>query len=998
MTLLRLAAAFGLLAAVAVRPALSQPQPLAQMDHSMWTARDGAPQGVLALAQAGDGTLWIGSEAGLFNFDGRNFTAFESPPGEPSLPVAPVYSVYVDRDNALWVTFLHAGVARISRTHVTLFDKCDEHQLSFVRNLTQAADGSIWGLDLQRYLVRFGADGQWHREPSPEPKARIGAFFIDSSNTLWVPQMGDHLYRRPLAQASYIATDAPTSIVFDLTGAHDGSIWMVDVIGDKEIARTQHIDRSGHLLQTMSPPDLPYIVQVAPDDSVIIATQSDGLRRMTFGNPPQVDAYTAKDGLSSDELHATLVDVDGNIWIGSRRGLDRFKQGRLIQFDPRVGEDWAICSDNAGSLWVTFDQLYKVSGGKTSVADSRTFYAIQCGRDGDLWLAGASGLWHLHADAMTHIPGVPGAPPWSVGGLYPTSDHTLYAPMGASGGGGFWQYKDNQWSKVVREGTLGSPGSVSYIDSHDRLWKGYGAGLVGLPLENRLFKTGDPGLGVVRDIRETSYGIVAAGANGIAINRDDHFQMLTFADDASAKGIAGIVESREGDLWLNAIHGIVRLGASELRTGIDKPNYKMKTDVLTQGDFVGAPQTSADKTTATRDAQGNLWFVTVNGVVHLDPTHWQTTRRPPILSITSLSVDRVAVEALQNIAPHPESLEIHYLGVNLTAPDQVVYKYRLSGLDDDWQEVGHRTTAIYTHLPAGKYAFQVMASNGDGIWTSPQATESFRVLPSFYQTTWFAVLAGCAALAIVWLAFRARLRAITREVRARAEERADERIRIARDLHDTLLQGVQGLLLTFHVAAQRVAADDESKMMLEKALASADAIIIEGRNRVTGLRSEHFTDEELMGSLRNAGEDLQPKRRILFHATRTGGNAKLKSRVADEVFYVAREALTNAFRHSAAARIDLTLDYGRRYFSVRCHDDGQGFVEAVGDKPGHWGLKGMRERVHSLGGTFSCRSDPRRGTVIVISLPGYRAYQDYSRLLFYWRALNLVDRDPTRRY
>jgi signal transduction histidine kinase/ligand-binding sensor domain-containing protein len=985
--ILRFAVACGLLAAVPVHFAFAQAQPLAQMDHAMWTARDGAPQGVLDLAQAKDGTLWIGSQAGLFTFDGRTFAAFKSPPGEPTLPVAAVYSVFVDRDGALWVALSHAGVARISQGHVTLFEKCDEFKLTFIQHLTQAADGSIWGIDLQEDLVKFGSDGKWHREPVPEPRARIGTFFIDSSNTLWVPLMGDHLYRRPLAQSKYIATDVPTSIAFGITEARDGSLWMNDVIAEKNVGRTRHIDRLGHLLQIVPGTDEGYAIQAAPDGSVFLATQGVGLRRITSGEPPLVDAYASMDGLSSDELRAVLVDADGNTWIGGRRGLDRFKRGRLIQYDPRAPDNWRICSDKAGTLWVAPNHLTKISGGKVTVADKRLFYEIHCGGDGDLWLTGPSGSWHRHADNMMRIPDIPGVELWSDGSLFSTSDHTVYAPVHTGAGRGFWQFKDDQWTKVVRDGKLGEPGHVSYIDSHDRLWVGYDAGLLGLPLENRLLRSGDPGLGLVRDIKETSYGVMAVGSNGVAINRDDHFQMLSFADDASVKGIAGFVESREGDVWLNAIRGIVRVGANELRKGIGQPDYKMKTDVVTQGDFVGAAQGGIDAAAAAaRDDQGNLWFVTLNGVVHLDPTNWQIAPHLPILSLKSVMADRQPLDEHRTIAPDPDSLEIRYFGVNLTAPDQVIYKYRLNGLDDEWQDVGHRTEAIYTHLPAGTYTFQVMASNGDGVWTSPLSTEPFRVLPSFYQTTWFAVLCGCAVLVLLWLGFRIRLRAVTREVRARAEERADERIRIARELHDTLLQGVQGLLLNFHVAAQKIPPEDPSKSMLDKALSTADRIIIEGRNRVSRLRMEHLGDAELLPSIENVCNDLAGNGSPEWRVGRTGDAGSLRPHIADEIFYVAREALTNAFRHSQASLITLELAYAKRFFTMRCHDNGRGFAPEEAHKANHWGLRGMAERVRKLGGELQVITSAGQGAEILVTIPSFRAYQRASRIMFYLRA------------
>lgn len=326
----------------------------------------------------------------------------------------------------------------------------------------------------------------------------------------------------------------------------------------------------------------------------------------------------------------------------------------------------------------------------------------------------------------------------------------------------------------------------------------------------------------------------------------------------------------------------------------------------------------------------------------------------------------------------------------------MTYKYRLAGLEDAWQDAGRRTEALYTHLGPGTYTFQVTASSGNDVWTAPVASRPFVVLPSFYQTTWFRVLCVVAGLALAFGLFTLHVRVVARSIRSRAEERADERIRIARELHDTLLQGIQGLLLNFHVAAQKIAPDDASRAMLDRTLATADRIILEGRNRVSSLRSERLTDGELVGSLENAGRDLRPDDEVHFSVQRSGTAAALRPDVADEIFCIAREALTNAFRHSAAANVGIELTYGKRYFSMMCTDDGSGFDASGGQKDSHWGLRGMDERARKLGGQLRVESDASRGTEIIASVPCYRAYQHYSRLMFYLRALRFSERDPAR--
>jgi signal transduction histidine kinase len=324
----------------------------------------------------------------------------------------------------------------------------------------------------------------------------------------------------------------------------------------------------------------------------------------------------------------------------------------------------------------------------------------------------------------------------------------------------------------------------------------------------------------------------------------------------------------------------------------------------------------------------------------------------------------------------------------------VTYRYRLDGLDSAWQDAGRRAVAIYAHLPPGTYTFRVVASNDGNSWTTPVSSGTIRVLPQFYQTLWFLALCVLLGLVLIWCLFTLRLGFLSRAIRAKAEERADERIRIARELHDTLLQGVQGLLLTFHVAAQKVAPDEESKKLLDKALSTADRIIVEGRNRVSSLRSEHLTDQELAGSLGNAARDLSQDESIAFRITREGIDVKLHAHVADEVFYIGREALTNAFRHSGASRIVLGLAYGRRYFSLTCTDNGHGFDAKV-DKPGHWGMKGMLERAQRLGGELRFGNEPITGAQIVLVIPAFRAYESHSKLRAIFQAYRYPDRTST---
>jgi signal transduction histidine kinase len=320
---------------------------------------------------------------------------------------------------------------------------------------------------------------------------------------------------------------------------------------------------------------------------------------------------------------------------------------------------------------------------------------------------------------------------------------------------------------------------------------------------------------------------------------------------------------------------------------------------------------------------------------------------------------------------------VQYFGLDLTRPKSVIYRYRLDGLDTTWRDAGSHTEAVYTHLRPGRYTFEVMASSGNDLWSTPVSSVRFTILPRFYERRAFLALCFVAAVAFLWLAYALRLRFATRAIRMRAEDRADERIRIARELHDTLLQGVQGLLLTFHVAAERVPPDHESKKTLERALATADRLIVEGRNRVSRLRSEHLTDAELKASIERFASDLNGHSAFEFVAERKGGNDSLQPDVVEEIFCIAREALTNAFRHSEAPRIAVELDYQRRQFLFTCRDNGRGFeVVALqaSQANGHWGLRGMAERAEKIGAKFSYTSVVGNGTKVEVIVPARRAY------------------------
>jgi signal transduction histidine kinase/streptogramin lyase len=995
---------------ICVRPAAATPQhqALRAMDHTMWTARDGAPQAIRTLAQDPDGTLWIGSENGLVNFDGQRFRLFESPPGDPAFPTAPVESLLITRDGTLWVGFIQAGAARIRAGRVTVYDHAEAVALQLVVHLCEARDGAIWAVANHLQLIRFDRDGAWHVEEQPQT-IRIFGIFIDASNTLWLAQ-GGVLYRRSLEQRSYTRTNVPADITTGFAQAQGGRIWMTDILAQTTRGRTQLFDNQGNVVSVLPFTALASGLVYGSDGSLIVATREQGVRRFSAkelsgasGHDSQPDVLTRELGLSSNAMAAAQVDSHGNIWVGGARGLDRLRPLQLMPFDTTGDSTGSmVCASKHGELWIagSTNVLYKMSlGTRTPVPGVGGIYSLTCA-DGDrAWFLDHNGVSAVAAGTVTRIPPIAGVRQTTqMMRVSAASDHTLYANVNgtAENGGGIWRYRDGQWTRLPGEGLLSVAGLSLYLDSQDRLWTGWTQGRVLMHAGDRaqLFSSGAPDLGWVWALLETSRGFFAGG-NGLAVLRGSQFVPLGFADPAFVRGVRGIVESRNGDLWLNAASGIAHVPLAELEVGLANPSYPMKAILISEGDFAGAGQSRNSLTeTAARDSDGSLWFATRNGVVSLDPEGSGTAARLPIVTIRSITADRRLLDDGARVPPGSRSMEIEYIGVNLTAPEKVTYRYRLEGFDQSWHDAGTRTAAIYTRLPPGTYTLNVMASNGDGRWTDPIASRSFTVLPSLYQTRWFAAAVAVTVLLVLFAIHRIRVRQISRVLSARLDERVAERTRVARELHDTLLQSFHGVMFRFQAASNVLPERPlDAKQRLETALRQGTQAIREGRDAVQGLRDSTVITNDLALALRALGEELAASegngadgRTATVDVAIQGTPQALRPIVRDDIYRIGSEALRNAFRHARARRIEVEIRYDARQFQLRVRDDGQGIDGGTLDarRAGHFGLPGMHERAEQIGGQVEVWSKAGMGTEVALTIPGATVYASPRARRHFW--------------
>jgi signal transduction histidine kinase len=315
-------------------------------------------------------------------------------------------------------------------------------------------------------------------------------------------------------------------------------------------------------------------------------------------------------------------------------------------------------------------------------------------------------------------------------------------------------------------------------------------------------------------------------------------------------------------------------------------------------------------------------------------------------------------------------------------PDQVRFRYRLDGFDRDWSEPVAERQAVFTNLGPGSYRFRVIASNSEGVWNSAEAVLPLTIAPAWWQrwSSWAAI--GLVVAAGIWGGYRMRLRQLAHQLDLRFEERLAERSRIARELHDTLLQSFQGALLRFRAVTYLLPdRPADARATLENAIDQARHAIVEGRDAVQGLRSTAVATNDIAVAIATLAETLSTEggnqRPPVFHVNVEGSPRDLAPLVQDEVYRVAGEALRNAFRHAHASQIEVDIRYDQRSFRLRVRDDGKGIdAGTVGGRTyaGHYGMTGMHERAKLIGGALSIWSEVDSGTEVELTIPASVAY------------------------
>ena len=478
--------------------------------------------------------------------------------------------------------------------------------------------------------------------------------------------------------------------------------------------------------------------------------------------------------------------------------------------------------------------------------------------------------------------------------------------------------------------------------------------------------------------------------------RAGRIQRMTTKNGLPCDFVIAFVQDTANHWWLYTHCGVVGFPDAELQKWWASPDAVIQTRIYDA--FDGAQPNIGSFNAAASTPDGRVWFSSGVVVQMLDPSRILQSARPAATpSVESVIVDRKEFAASDDleIGPHPRDLQIDYTSPTFSIAQKVRFRYRLDGYDDGWHEAGPRRQAFYTDVPPGKYTFRVMAANSDGVWNERAATLKFSIAPAYYQTTWFRAVAAVSFVALLWAAHRYRMRHVQHAFALTFEARVGERTRIARELHDTLLQSFHGLLLRFQTASyllpERPA---EAKEKLDGAIEHAAKAITEGRDAVQGLRSSTIERNNLAVAIRTLGDELathasadQPP---TFSVAVEGQTRDLHPILRDEIYKIAAEALRNAFRHAQAGRVEVDLRYDDEQFRLRVRDDGKGIDPAVlanQGPEGHYGLRGMPERAALIGGKLGVWSEGGAGTEVELRLPSSIVYATPRRRTWWSRRL-----------
>ena len=946
-----------------------------------FTVEEGLPDNeVNAITQTRNGFLWVGTDGGLARFDGKHFTQIRLRAGKSK--EIPISFLVTAEDGALWVG-TDSGLAHIPSAALDHFD----------RSLVTMYHSGVGASDRIACLL-----------------IRDGILWVGTSHGLYRFEHG------------HFVTVIPDEPISTMDQTSDGHLLII----------TEHGFVEWDGARILRYPDLPRQLGVTSDgifqvhedrNRVRWFCTSSGIARLVNGSFQRLAPYGNFNGSAAFRIYE---DPQGNLWTNRGSGLfrasDKGMEGLALGVHARY-----MYSDTNGTLWVATDsegllrftdRTFKMFTQADGLPDSNIPMAVLAAHDGTLWVGsncgGFSRFDGKRFKTYSEKDGLLNSCVWS---LAEDANHDLWI---GTWGGGLFRFRDGRFTQYSKPQGLPSTVVLSLAAAQDgSLWIATTKGLSHMQNEHLHNYTRADGLSsdrIITVVQDRGGGIWAATDAGVNHLVGDHFVPVRGAPEEGdvpygplkedsfgnlyafslVNGISrieddrlvsvngalqpsGMVESHDHDFWFSGRDGIYRVAAGDLRHAELDPDSPVDYTSYGPADGLNTRECTTGQPDIAITPDDKLWVGTLKGLAMLDLRRQVKRNRKPAIFMEEIEVGKTKRNPGRGLILEPgkEHVELHFTAVDLASPENVRIQYRLDGVDAAWFDADSTRTATYTDIPAGVHSFHIRASNGDGVWDREGIVYNVTQKPFFYQTTTFRLAALTAAILLLVALYQFRLRQTAARLNARLEERLAERERIARDLHDTLLQGFQGLILRFHDAMMMIPEHLPARPRMETALDRADEVMAEGRDRVVNLHASFEKSGDLSQSLARVGDEIASGSEVTVCVTVEGRVQKLDPVALDEIYCIGREAMLNAFRHAKGRSIEVELDYAPWAFRLRIRDDGRGIDPKIlqSGRPGHIGLAAMRERADRIGAQLDIISGPDAGTEIELSVPASQAYR-----------------------
>lgn len=944
----------------------------------VWQSADGLPEDFAqALARTRDGYLWIGTSGGLVRFDGVRFAVFNRE-NQTAFRDDSFYSLFVSKDGTLWGGTEGGGSVRYQGGSFRVFGAAEGLSNGFVRVVFEDKAGNLWaGTDGGLFQMRQGSltriDGS-----GGIPQMAVHSICEDREGRLLVGGSGLLVLSERGAAYYTSSENLADNSIRTIHQTSDGAVWIGTISG---LRRLEH-GVSGNPFATpriISGVNISFLLE-SRRGRLWIGTYGQGVMRFDGG---RIAKLSAPSSLPHNNVLSLFDDGEDDIWVGTQGGLLRLSPSAATTITTADGAPQSINTiyqDPRGVLFVTAlnGRLFRVL--------SETLVPVQLSpnasglpirnvfRDsgGALWMGtDGQGIVRLTGAGAVRYTMKQGLVNDFVRAFCEDRDGSIW--IGTDGGLSRWHA--GRFQNFNTEAGL-AYGSIRllFLDHNGSLWVGTDGGL-------SRFRSGafaaDPLLERLRgqkiwSIHEDSQGGLWIGTHGagLFLLKGGKLAQFTARQGLPSNKIHFIAEDPRGNLWMSGTSGIVSVSRRDLEGLSASPSGKLAVRVygtsegLSTNQMNGGVQPAGALTPA-----GELWFPSTKGAVRIGPGAPDPGGAPPVLIEQVLADGRdVPFSSGLRLAPGGGKLEVYYTAIRLRSPERTQFKYWMEGFDPEWTDAGQRRVAYFTNLPAGDYRFHVVAYEMNDPRNAAERILSIQWRPHYYQTAWFLALCALVATSVAWGSYRLHVR----NIRQRFAAVLVERNRLAREMHDTLIQGCVGVSALLEAASR---AQDVSPGIIhdlvDRARDEVRATVDEARLAVWNLRQSSGRGEDLVRAVSRLAGRISLETGIPAKFESSGAPFALGAEGERSLLMLIREALHNAVRHAAPKNLSVLLSFDRRGLHVGIEDDGCGFDPSSTLSPDkrHYGLIGMRERVEKLGGEFHLTSSPGRGTQVRLSIP-----------------------------